>query len=205
MSSVPPILSQFHPIDWLLLCVAMLLLLLLVRRRNTSTSEARMTIECVVQGTGCAYIRQLIVPDGLGGSIEIDYLLLTPAGLVVLDIKDYRGLLYGAEHSQTWTQMLPAGSYHFANPIPELTIRIACVRELVPTIPVSGRVVFSANGRFPSGIPMGVSMLDTLAEDLHAIAATQEIPASVQRAWQQLKPLGRQTTSSPVEPRCLTP
>ena len=48
---------------------------------------------------------QVLVPDGMGGFIHIDHLLLTPRGVLVLDTRRVAGLIFGGDHqSQTETR-----------------------------------------------------------------------------------------------------
>jgi hypothetical protein len=133
----------------------------------------------------CEYLRDAVVPDGVGGHIQIDYLVLAPQGVLVLDVRNYRGALFGATGMQVWTQMLRSGSFRFENPIPANQLRAQAVRLLVPEVPVLGRVLFLADGRFPKGKPEGVALL----EDLPALLAPSA-PAGpaerLRRAWEAL-------------------
>ena len=49
------------------------------------------------------YKRHLLIPDGLDGHIELDYLLLTSQGLVVLDHRDISGTIFPGAHLDLWT------------------------------------------------------------------------------------------------------
>lgn len=156
-------------------------LIVLARRRHLK----RQGLPRLLRGLGGLYVRDLIIPDGVGGTIQTDYLVLLRGGVLVLDVKNYRGVLFGAENAPLWSQMVRARSFKFTNPLPENSLRVQSLKLLLPNVPVIGRVVFTGEGRFPRDRPAGVSMLDTLVADLDAFAG----PASIQymEAWKRLK------------------
>jgi hypothetical protein len=63
---------------------------------------------------------QVLVPDGMGGFIHIDHLLLTPRGLLVLDTRRVAGLIFGGDQMSDWTVMGRSRRYTFYNPQPAL-------------------------------------------------------------------------------------
>jgi hypothetical protein len=103
---------------------------------------------------------QVLVPDGMGGFIHIDHLLLTPRGVLVLDTRRVAGLIFGGDQMSGWTVMGRGHRYTFDNPQPALYDRIAAVKALVGDVPVEGRLLFSNAGKFTKGIPKWVLMLD---------------------------------------------
>ena len=103
---------------------------------------------------------QVLVPDGMGGFIHIDHLLLTPRGVLVLDTRRVAGLIFGGDQMSDWTVMGRGHRYTFDNPQPALYDRIAAVKALVGDVPVEGRLLFSNVGKFTKGIPKWVVMLD---------------------------------------------
>jgi hypothetical protein len=103
---------------------------------------------------------QVLVPDGMGGFIHIDHLLLTPRGVLVLDARRVAGLIFGGDQMSDWTVMGRGRRYTFDNPQPALYDRIAAVKALVGDVPVEGRLLFSNVGKFTKGIPKWVMMLD---------------------------------------------
>jgi hypothetical protein len=103
---------------------------------------------------------QALVPDGMGGFIHIDHLLLTPRGVLVLDTRRVAGLIFGGDQMSDWTVMGRSRRYTFDNPQPALYDRIAAVKAIVGDVPVQGRLLFSNVGKFTKGIPKWVVMLD---------------------------------------------
>jgi Nuclease-related domain len=105
-------------------------------------------------------VHQVLVPDGMGGFIHIDHLLLTPRGVLVLDTRRVAGLIFGGDQMSDWTVMGRSRRYTFDNPQPALYDRIAAVKALVGEVPVEGRLLFSNVGKFTKGMPKWVLMLD---------------------------------------------
>jgi len=103
---------------------------------------------------------QVLVPDGMGGHIHVDHLLLTPRGFLILDTRRVAGLIFGGDQMSEWTVMARGRRYTFDNPQPALYDRIAAVKALVGDLPVEGRLLFSNVGKFTKGIPRWVLMLD---------------------------------------------
>jgi hypothetical protein len=107
-------------------------------------------------------VHQVLVPDGMGGFIHIDHLLLTPRGVLVLDTRRVAGLIFGGDQMSDWTVMGRGRRYTFDNPQPALYDRIAAVKALVGEVPVEGRLLFSNVGKFTKGKPKWVLMLDAI-------------------------------------------
>jgi len=72
---------------------------------------------------------QVLVPDGMGGFIHIDHLLLTPTRPYWCWIHAaLAGLIFGGDQMSDWTVMGRANRYTFDNPQPALYDRIAAVK-----------------------------------------------------------------------------
>lgn len=112
---------------------------------------------------------QVLVPDGMGGFIHVDHLLMTSRGLLVLDTRRVAGLIFGGDQMSDWTVMGRGFRYTFDNPQPALYDRIAAVKALVGDFPVEGRLLFSNLGKFTKGMPKYVVMLDGIEVEFPAI------------------------------------
>jgi hypothetical protein len=137
---------------------------------------------------------QVLVPDGMGGFIHIDHLLLTPRGLLVLDTRRVAGLIFGGDQMSDWTVM-GRRRFTFDNPQPALYDRIAAVKALVGDFPVEGRLLFSNLGKFTKGMPKYVMMLDGIEVEfpqvdrsLKGSAALAQFAEVWTRLTAQLKP-----------------
>ena len=136
-----------------------------------------------------ASVHQVLVPDGMGGFIHIDHLLLTPRGVLVLDTRRVAGLIFGGDQMSDWTVLGRSHRYTFDNPQPALYDRIAAVKALMDEVPVEGRLLFSNAGKFTKGIPKWVLMLDGIEVEFPAIdRGSQSSPAFAEStaAWNRL-------------------
>lgn len=133
------------------------LVFLLWRRRRGS----RLTR--ILSEIGFDRIENLLIPNGDDGEIQIDHLLLTSQGLLIIDIKEAVGTVFGSDKMQDWTVISDERRYTFQNPQAALYDRIAAVRQIVRQVPVAGRILFLDGAEFTKGVPSLVTDLDTLA------------------------------------------
>lgn len=139
-----------------LLLAALAFFALRVYQRRARRKSLLARLERVAWGAA----HQVLVPDGMGGFIHIDHILLTPRGVLVLDTRRVAGLIFGGDQMSDWTVMGRGHRYTFDNPQPALYDRIAAVKAIVGEVPVEGRLLFSNVGKFTKGIPKWVVMLD---------------------------------------------
>jgi hypothetical protein len=118
-----------------------------------------------VTSCGFDHMRDVLVPDGQGSALHVDFLLLTARGVIVIDLRDIAGNIFGGDQMSAWTVMHRAQRYTFDNPQTGLYDRIAAVRALAQGLPVDGRIVFTGRGRFPKGLPRHTLMLDSLPSE----------------------------------------
>jgi hypothetical protein len=117
------------------------------------------------------YLRDVLVPDGMGSSMHVDYLLLTSRGVVVIDLRDQRGNIFGGDQMTQWTVMNGPYRSTFQNPQHALYDRVAAVRALAGELPVEGRIVFTRNAKFPKGLPRWTLMVDSLRAEFPPVAS----------------------------------
>ncbi len=110
-------------------------------------------------------LEELVVPNADEGEILIDYLLLTSQGLLILEVKDVQGTVFGGDKMQDWAVITDGRRYTFSNPQPALYDRIAAVREIVRQVPVAGRILFLDGAEFTKGVPKLVCNLAELVDE----------------------------------------
>jgi len=165
------------------------IVLLLLLWRWYRGSRARAVLLATVTGGAFEHLRDVLVPDGQGGTLHVDFLLLTTRGCVVLDMRNIAGNIFGGDQMTAWTVMHRALRYTFANPQTGLYDRIAAVRAVVEELPVEGRVVFSPRGRFPKGLPRFTLMLASLPSEFPAAERAQSgaLSDSWRADWERLR------------------
>jgi hypothetical protein len=152
-------------------------------RRKDARRVARVT-------SGAAdYLRNVLVPDGNGGDYHLDFVLLTSRGVVIIDMRDLTGNVFGGDQMTDWTLMDGPRRRTFVNPQSGLYDRIASVRAITQDTPVEGRIVFTKQAKFPKGLPRFTVMLDSVAAEFPRLGAAElEISVSKYRpGWLRLK------------------
>jgi Nuclease-related domain len=161
-------MSDFLPIDspeaYLLplLLVALLLALLAVYQRRYRKARR---LKKVFNAIGYDRVDELVIPNADEGEIQIDHLLLTAEGVLIVDIKDVDGAVFGSDKMQDWTVIADEHRFTFSNPQHALYDRIAAVRQIVRQVPVTGRILFLDGAEFKKGVPGLVCTLDSMLRE----------------------------------------
>ncbi len=87
---------------------------------------------------GARVMRNVRLPDGMGGETVIDYLLLTTEAIRVVGVLRFPGLIFGGKRIDQWTQLINKRSYKFPNPDHYLQQQISAVRLIIPVAKVTG-------------------------------------------------------------------
>lgn len=150
------------------------------RRRAQWLAQLRQ-----IESVAYESLRDVVLPDGNGDHLHVDFVLLTSRGLLVADLREVRGTIFGSEAMDEWVIMDGNRRHTLSNPLAPLYDRIAAVKQLAGEAPVEGRVVFTGGARFAKGRPAGVTLLDSLPSEFpladHATGSTAA--ASFRRAW----------------------
>jgi hypothetical protein len=155
--------------------VALLLTAVIVR----VSRRRQISLKQVLRRISAARLVDVLIPDGLDGEIHLDHLLLTPQGLVVVDIRNVHGSVFGGEQMDDWTVLSSVRRYTFRNPLGALAARVHAVRRLAGQVPVTGRVVLvGQHVDFPGGHIPGVITLPDLEQEFGAEAGAQSLPAA---------------------------
>jgi hypothetical protein len=159
----------------------------------------------VLKALELKYVKDIVLPDGVDGWVFIDYLLLVPNGVVVLDIHSSEGHLFGGKSVDQWSQVINHKTYKFANPLyanqtqcQAVIWNMAQQKEQHSENPEDwqtfGRIVFSNAGNFPKGIPSQVSMIDDLKSDLEKLTdITQPAGEPIRQMWDKLCEISQST------------
>ncbi|HUL18255.1 MAG TPA: nuclease-related domain-containing protein [Steroidobacteraceae bacterium] len=159
-------LSGLPPMTWALVIAAVVLgwgLSLLWRWYRKR--RARKALVGAITAVASEHLMDVLVPDGMGGFFHADFLLLTVRGVIVVDLRDVGGNVFGGDQMNEWTVMDGAHRHTFINPQSALYDRIAAVKALAGELPVEGRVVFTRRAKFPKGLPKWTLMIDSLASE----------------------------------------
>ena len=150
--------------------------------------RARRAIEATISSVAYEMLRNVLIPNGNGGHIHVHYLLLTQRGLLVADVLDLAGAIFGGDQMIEWTVIGKKRRFTFPNPQHTLYDRMAAVRLLTGDVPVEGRVIFTTRSEFPKGKPRNVLRIDNLTTEFPPVDKVRgNITAAFGDVWANVK------------------
>lgn len=136
-------------------------------------------------------IKKVVIPDGVGGLVEVEHLLLLEQGLLLVKIFESDGHIFGGDSIEQWTEIMNGRSYKFANPLHHMQTVQQALAPLMPDTPIYYRVVFIGQSTFPKGQPSQVSILDTLEKDLSFLVSKPKLGQKLIDRWDRLLRIAR--------------
>ena len=76
------------------------------------------------------FLNDVIIPDNIGGTTQIDHIVLSPYGIFVIETKNLKGWIFGNTDSKMWMQQIFNEKHQFYNPIKQNYKHIACLKKL---------------------------------------------------------------------------
>ena len=169
-----------------LLAVLVLLIILVLkvrkRRRDSGVKGALKTISV-------DSMKDVLVPDGMGGHIHVEHLLLTGRGLLVINVKPYHGIVFASDRMDDWTVMHDGNRQTFGNAIGPLLDRGAAVKQIVKDINVQGYLLFPEGADFSKGQPKTVILPEALVSEFSRSADQdrERVMSAFQPYWEKLR------------------
>ena len=100
------------------------------------------------------------LPDGKGGTTQIDHILLSRFGIFIIETKNYKGWIFGSERQKNWTQKIYKNSYKFQNPLHQnykhLKVLESVLEDIVEVEFLHSIVVFMPDCEFKTEMPSNV-------------------------------------------------
>jgi hypothetical protein len=154
----------------------------IIRWRRVHKDKLRRRLRDISQDV----LVNFFVPDGNGGEIHIDHLLLTDQGLVLLETNDLSGVVFAGNRLDTWSAVSEIGRITFDNPISRLQDRTAAISFLAPGVPIAAKVLFVNEATFPKGHPASVVTIPVLLEEYASDASGVEV-SMFNKQWDAIK------------------
>jgi hypothetical protein len=130
-------------------------------------------------------IEDVVIPDDVEGEIHLDLALLTPRGILVLEVHHASGTLFWGDQLDQWTVLDGARRKILKNPLPGLQARRHAVHALVPRVPVDGRVLLAGDVSIAGSAPPGVLLQEDLVTEFPA-RGRESPSAALREAWATL-------------------
>lgn len=139
-----------------------------------------------VKKLGHTIMQNIILPDGMDGTVCIDNLILMPDMILIVSVGHYEGAVFASENIDIWTQVVGKRSYKFNNPLLKLEQDVAAVRTHTGKIKVVGILVFSNDVAFPKGKPDNVISVAEVKQRFASLDE-KEINDDCLDAWNKIK------------------
>ena len=153
------------------------------RRRRLKTTLRRIS---------WSRLSDIVLPDDVDGEIHLDLLLLTPAGLVVLDVRQLAGRVYWGERLDHWTAMDGPRRTLLPNPLPGLAARRHAIRALVPDVAIEAFVLLVGDVSYVGDPPPEALTVEDLATRFPARGRGRP-PPELAAAWAVLRKAARRS------------
>ncbi|MGM0841747.1 MAG: NERD domain-containing protein [Bacillota bacterium] len=75
-------------------------------------------------------LHDVLIPSKNGKTTQIDHVVLSQAGIFVIETKNYQGWIYGSEKSKTWTQVIYKRKQSFQNPLHQNYGHIKAIEQI---------------------------------------------------------------------------
>jgi hypothetical protein len=100
------------------------------------------------------------------GTTQIDHILVTEAGLFVIETKHYTGWILGQPHDDYWTQVIYRKKSRFRNPLMQNYGHLKTVQSLfkLPESAFIGVVVFTGDAEIKTNVGPNVIQLNQLLD-----------------------------------------
>lgn len=148
--------------------------------------KRRRSLDYLLGRIGWERLEDVVIPDDLDGEIHLDLALLTPRGILVLEVRHLQGTLFWGDQLESWTVLDGARRTVLRNPLPGMRARRHAVHALVPRVPVDGRVLMFGPVEIPGEAPPGVLLAEDLVTAFPARGRQGPGP-ELRAAWDALK------------------
>ena len=105
-------------------------------------------------------LENITLPDGVGGTTQIDHIILSPYGIFVMETKNYTGWIFGSERQKQWTQQIYRKKFKFQNPIHQnykhVQVLAAQLAECVEPSHIHSVIIFLNQCEFKTQMPANV-------------------------------------------------
>ena len=157
--------------------------------RRYRLRRQRLALVARITSVSVDHVRDVMVQDGNGGVLHLDFVLLTPRGILVIDLRDVSGNVFGSDQMSDWTVMDGAQRFTFTNPQSALYDRVAAVRAIAGSVPVEGRIVFTRRAVFHKGLPRFTLGEDSMLSDypLGDRVVAEQAAGQYRTYWENLK------------------
>ena len=112
-------------------------------------------------------LHDFILPGANGGLAKIDHAILSGGGILCIQVRYYRGTIFGAIEDGQWTNVDGTERRRFLNPLVQGEGCRRALQEIVPEAPVKNLLVFTGAPEFMFTLPENAIMAHELDRYLY--------------------------------------
>lgn len=122
---------------WLLLLVVVLILVYQLFRARIKGKFGEKKVALILSLLNSSNYKVLndVVLDTNGRTSQIDHIVISDYGIFVIESKNYKGWIFGSEHSDYWTQVIFRRKEKFYNPIRQNHSHILALKSCLSGFP----------------------------------------------------------------------
>ncbi len=120
-------------------------------------------------------LHDFILPGANGGLAKIDHAILSGGGILCIQVRHYRGTVFGAAEDAQWINIDGAKRRCFLNPLVQSDGCRRALQKVVPEVPVKDIVIFTGAPELMSSLPPNAMMANELDRFLfnHSFATSE--------------------------------
>lgn len=176
-------------IVFLIIFIAILLIAALFLRKKPLTASGQLKF--LISEFKQDEAKNIIIPDGVGGLLEVEHIVLLEQGVLLIETYEMDGHLFAADNIDQWTQLVNGRSFKFENPLNHIYRTKQALAVLMPKVPIFCRIVFNGKASFPKGKPDEVLVLSTINDDIEPVFAEPAMNPALKEAWEKGKRIAR--------------
>ncbi len=186
-------ITSVGPAKFLFTLAAALLLTLIFRSmanrlsKYVGTKMGQWRVRAALAKCGPDILHDFILPGAYGGLAKIDHAILISGGIICIQTKHHRGLLFGEKSDAQWSSLEGSKRQRFLNPLIQNEGRSRALNKVVPGVPVANLVVFSADVEFTAPPPANVINVSQLQRYVATFKFSTGMTDKLDTAWPAVK------------------
>ena len=119
--------------SFLFLVIIVIIIVVIKIKTPTQGEIGERRVKNILSHLGDEYIvmNDIILQSPDGYTSQIDHLVLSEYGIIVIETKNYKGWIFGNERSEKWQQVLYDEKYFFRNPIKQNWSHIFALKSIL--------------------------------------------------------------------------
>jgi len=134
------------------------------KKENQGEALVRKVLTAYCRNSTAHTLNNLTLQYG-DGTTQIDHVLITQNGILVIETKHYTGWIFAHEKQKQWTQVIYKVKSKFQNPIFQNSKHVRATKQLLDFIPkeqIRSLVVSTGDAQFKTEVPSGVIHINQL-------------------------------------------